>query len=56
MSDPFEKAADDFGAEEELRNEAGAADEPALAADDADEVDGDSTKAPDGAADDEPVE
>ena len=44
MSDPFEKAADDFGAEEELRNEAGAADEPALAADDADQVDGDSTE------------
>ncbi len=55
MSDPFEKAADDFGAEEELRADADAAGEPALAAD-ADEVDGSFTEAPDGVADDEPVE
>ncbi len=55
MSDPFEKAADDSGAEEELPDEADAPDEPALAAD-ADEVDGSFTEAPDGVADDEPVE
>jgi hypothetical protein len=58
MSDPFEKAPDDLTLQAELRDDAGASDESALAAAGPDDVkvEGGKFEEPDVAAADDPVE